>query len=150
MEYFLLKPFTGGCRLKLIERSSDLIICKQTKKGELPDFTLQPEPLISDRFKILLEQYMPFMEFTPCILEGEGEPVLWAPGFKDLEAEKALFLPEGTVKAVPCLGVLPIIRVSNYKKVSYVINLALAESLLRRGYVNLELERIETLGGDTI
>ncbi len=35
--------------------------------------------------------------------------------------------------------------VPNYKKVSYVVNLPLAESLLRRGYVNMELERIETV-----
>ena len=46
------------------------------------------------------------------------------------------------------MGLLPVFLVPNYKKVSYVINLALAESLLRRGYVNLGLERIETLGGE--
>ena len=46
------------------------------------------------------------------------------------------------------MGLTPIFMVPNYKKVSYVVNLALAESLLRRGYVNLGLERIETMGGD--
>ena len=43
---------------------------------------------------------------------------------------------------------MPLFMVPNYKKVSYVINLALAECLLRRGYLNLELERIGTLGGE--
>lgn len=144
MEYFLLKPFEASLSLKLVNHDPDILICKITKQGEMPDFTLHPVPLISDRFKELLEQYMPSMDFTPCLIEGRGKADFWRPEVKDLEVSRAQFWPEGVVKAVPNLGVLPIVRIPNYKKVSYVINLALAESLLRRQYVNLELEKLET------
>lgn len=150
MDYFLLHPFRGGCKIKLMNHDPDIMICKMTKQGELPDFTLNPVPLISDRMKELLEQYMPSMDFTPCLIEGSEKPDLWAPQLKDLEVSRAEFWPDGTVKAVPCFGLLPIIRVPNYKKVSYVVNLALAESILRRSYMNLELEKIETVGGVTL
>lgn len=148
MEYFLLKPHTGGCKLKRVNQDPDILICKMVKTGDFPDFTLQPVPLISDRFKELLEQYLPSMRFIPCLLEGEGKADFWQPQLKELEA--AQFWPDGTVKAVAYAGLLPIFSIPNYKKASYVVNLMLAESLLRRGYVNLELERIETLGGEAI
>lgn len=147
MEYFLLKPFQGGCKLKLVNQDREIHICKKVKEGDPPDFTLQPMPLISDRFKMLLEQYLPSMEFIPCVLEGEGAADFWEPVLKELDPESARSLPDGTVTAVPDLGLLPAVVIPNYKKTSYVVNLALAESLLRRGYVNLELEKIECLEG---
>lgn len=150
MEYFLLKPHTGGYKLKQVNQDPDILICKAVKQGDMPDFTLHPVPLISDRFKVLLEQYLPAMEFVPCLLEGEGKADFWQPKLKVLGVEQAEYWPDGTVKAVPCLGLQPIVSIPNYKKVSYVVNLMLAESLLRRGYVNLELERIETLGGEAV
>ena len=67
---------------------------------------------------------------------------------KEQAPEEAQFSPDGSVSAVRPMGLTPIFMVPNYKKVSYVVNLALAESLLRRGYVNLGLERVETMGGD--
>lgn len=147
MEYFLLKPFEGGCRVKIKNHDKDILICSIAKKGEEPDFTLSPCPLISNRFKELLEQYLPDMEFTPCVIEGTEKPDFWAFHPKEQTVDHARFLPDGAVSAVEPMGLLPVFVVPNYKKVSYVINLALAESLLRRGYVNLGLERIETLGG---
>ncbi len=148
MEYFLMKPFEGGCRFKIINHDKDILICRMTKKGEAPDFTIHPCPLISDRFKELLEQYLPGLDFTPCVMEGEEKPDYWAFHPREQAAEDARFRPDGSVSAVRSMGLMPVFMVPNYKKVSYVINLALAESLLRRGYVNLELERIETLGGE--
>lgn len=147
MEYFLMKPFAGGCKLKIVNHDKDILLCAVTKKGELPDFALRPCPLISNRFKELLEQYIPSMDFTPCVIEGEGSPALWS--FQPVlqEVSRARFRQDGSVSAVQPMGLWPLFTVPNYKKVSYVINLALAESLLRRGYVNLELERIETIGG---
>lgn len=149
MEYFLMKPFEGGCRIKITNRSKDILSCSIVKKGEEPDFILSPCPLISNRFKELLEQYLPNMEFTPCVTEGKEKPDFWAFYPKEQAAEHARFLPDGSVSAVEPMGLLPVFLIPNYKKVSYVINLALAESLLRRGYVNLGLERIETLGGES-
>lgn len=148
MEYFLMKPFEGGSKFKIINNDPDILICRMVRKGELPDFTVQPLPLISGRFKELLEQYLPSMDFTPCVQEGEDSPVLWAFQPRKQETEKARFHLDGSVSAVRPMGLVPIFMVPNYKKDSYVINLALAESLLRRGYVNLGLERVETLGGD--
>ena len=148
MEYFLLKPFEGGCRMKMKNHDKDILICSMEKKGEEPDFTLSPCPLISNRFKELLEQYLPNMDFIPCVMEGREKPDFWAFHPKEQAVENARFCPDGSVSAVKPMGLLPVFLVPNYKKVSYVINLALAESLLRRGYVNLGLERIETLGGD--
>ncbi len=148
MEYFVMKPFTGGCRLKIVNQDPDILICNVTKKGELPDFTLRPCLLISDRFKELLEQFLPSMDFTPCVREGEGDPFLWSFRPPALDAELAGFREDGSVSAVQPMGLMPVFMVPNYKKISYVINLALAESLLRRGYLNLELERIGTLGGE--
>ncbi len=147
MEYFLLRPFEEGCRFKVINHDKDILICSMTRKGEAPDFTLRPCPLVSDRVKGLLEQYLPSMDFVPCMLEGEEKPGYWAFAPKEQGAENARFGPDGSVLAVRPLGLVPIFTVPNYKKVSYVINLALAESLLRRGFLNLGLERIETLGG---
>ncbi len=148
MEYFLMKPFEGGGRVKILNHDKDIFICSMSKKGELPDFTLHPCPLISDRVKELLEQFLPSMDFTPCVLEGEGVPILWSFQPAVLEEEGAVFREDGSVSAVRPMGLMPLFMVPNYKKVSYVINLALAECLLRRGYLNLELERIGTLGGE--
>ena len=149
MEYFLLKPFEGGCKIKIKNHNKDILICSMNKKGEEPDFTLNPCPLISNRFKELLEHFLPNMDFTPCVMEGKGEPDFWTFVPKEQAVEKARFHPDGSVCAVEPMGLLPIFLVPNYKKVSYVIHLALAESLLRRGYVNLGLEQIETLGGES-
>ncbi len=145
MEYFLLKPFEGGCRFKIINQDKDILICSMTRKGEAPDFTLHPCPLISNRFKELLEQYLRDMDFIPCVMEGEETPDYWAFHPKEQAVENARFRPDGAVSAVCSMGLTPIFIVPNYKKVSYVINLALAESLLRRGYVNLGLERLEKM-----
>lgn len=145
MEYFLLKPFEGGRRFKQTNHDKDILICSVIKESEAPDFTLHPCPLLSDRFKELLERYLPSMNFIPCVMEGKGKPEFWAFHPKEQAAENARFQPDGSVSAVQPMGLTPIFKVSNYKKDSYVINLALAESLLRRGYVNLGLERIETL-----
>ena len=145
MEYFLLKPFEGGCRFKIINQDKDILICSMTRKGEAPDFTLHPCPLISNRFKELLEQYLRDMDFIPCVIEGEETPYYWAFHPKEQAVKNARFRPDGAVSAVCSLGLTPIFIVPNYKKVSYVINLALAESLLRRGYVNLGLERLEKM-----
>lgn len=148
MEYFLMKPFEGGCRVKILNHDKDILICNMSKKGELPDFTLRPCPLISNRLKELLEQFLPSMDFTPCVLEGEGVPLLWSFQPVTAQEEGAQFREDGSVSAVRPMGLMPLFMVPNYKKVSYVINLALAESLLRRGYLNLELDRIRTLGGE--
>ena len=145
MEYFLLKPFEGGSRFKILNEDRDILLCGITQKGEAPDFTLHPCPLISDRFKELLVQYLPEMEFTPCVLEGCEKPDFWGFHPATQAVDQAGFRPDGSVKAVRPMGLLPIFLVPHYKKVSYVVSLALAESLLRRGYVNLGLERIETL-----
>lgn len=148
MEYFLLKPFEGGCRFKIINHDKDILICRMTRKGEGPDFTLNPCPLISNRFKELLEQYLRDMDFIPCVIEGKETPDYWAFRPKEQAVENARFRPDGSVSAVCPMGLTPIFTVPNYKKVSYVINLALAESLLRRGCVNLELERIRVVRGE--
>lgn len=148
MEYFLLNPFQGGLRLKKLEKTKDYLSCKPVRKGDMPDFTLNPEPLVSNRLKELIEMYLPSMEFGPCILEGGDGPELWTFQVKEADAKRALYRPDGTVRAVAPMGRMPIFTVPNYKKISYIVNLALAESMLRRGYVNLGLEKIETLGGD--
>lgn len=144
MEYFLLKPFDRGCRLKIMKKEPDIIFLSKSGSGELPDFTVIPQPFISNRFKELLEQYLPSMEFIPCLLEGEKKADLWAFHPKEFDAEQAQFYPDGAVRAVKSMGLMPIFLIRNYKKASYVINLALAESLLRRSYCNLTLEQIET------
>ena len=92
-----------------------------------------------------LEQYLRDMDFIPCVIEGEETPDYWAFHPKEQAVKNARFRPDGAVSAVCSLGLTPIFIVPNYKKVSYVINLALAESLLRRGYVNLGLERLEKM-----
>ncbi len=148
MDYFLLKPFEEGCRFRIINHDKDILICTMTRKGEAPDFTLHPCPLISDRFKELLEQYLRNMDFIPCVIEGQDTPDYWAFHPREQSVENARFRPDGSVSAVRPMGLTPIFTVPNYKKVSYVINLALAEGLLRRECLNLGLERIEQIGGD--
>lgn len=150
MEYFLLKPFQGGMKLRKVGKNRDFLSCSVVRKGELPDFTMSPEPLISNRLKELIEMYLPSMEFGPCILEGGDGPELWTLQVKEADTSQALYRPDGSVSAVSPMGRIPIFMVPNYKKISYIVNLALAESILRRGFVNLGLERIETLGGDKI
>ena len=148
MEYFLLKPFEGGCRFKIVNHDKDILICSMVKKGEARHYSHLPCPLISNRFKELLEQFLRDMDFIPCVIEGQDQPDYWGFHPKEQDVKKARFGPDGSVTAVGPMGLTPIFMVPNYKKVSYVVNLALAESLLRRGYVNLGLERVETMGGD--
>ena len=145
MEYFLMKPYQGGQAIRQVNHDKEVMVFRVTKKGDAPDFTMRPRPLISNRFKELMEQYLPDMEFIPCVEEETGEPRFWMFHPKEQPPEEAQFSPDGSVCAVRPMGLTPIFMVPNYKKVSYVVNLPLAESLLRRGYVNMELERIETV-----
>lgn len=144
MEFYLLKPYEGNGRLKLINRDTDILIGRQVKEGELPDFIVKPLPLISDRVKLLLEQYLPSMEFTPFLLEGKDTPEMWGFHPKPLDGKQARYDVDGTVEALCYRGLLPVFTIPNYKKISYVVSLALAESLLRRGFVNLGLKRLNT------
>ena len=146
MEYFLLKPFEGGCRFKIVNHDKDILICSMVKKGEAPDFTLHPCPLISNRFKELLEQFLRDMDFIPCVIEGQDQPDYWGVHPKEQDVKKARFGPDGSVTAVGPMGLTPIFMVPNYKKVSYVVNLALAESLLRRGIMDFKLELLPVKG----
>ena len=98
MEYFLLKPFEGGCRFKIVNHDKDILICSMVKKGEAPDFTLHPCPLISNRFKELLEQFLRDMDFIPCVIEGQDQPDYWGFHPKEQDVKKARFGPDGSVK----------------------------------------------------
>ncbi|KJD46851.1 hypothetical protein [Paenibacillus terrae] len=116
-----------------------------------PDFLEFPLPLVSDRLKALLEKYMPGLEWKAAILtdfQQARQDVYWVlhpPMVDCLSAQtewypndmlKRLILRQGEMES-------SVFRIEGMIEPHIYIHLAVAESLLRRSFTGIRVQRVE-------
>lgn len=119
------------------------------------DFIEKPIPLISDTLKRIMNKYEPQMSFVPVVLVELSElrqELYWLiiPPTIDCLSEKTEFFPDGTVKQLVIKEDLAepytIFKVNGIKEDYLIINIALAESILRREFKGVQLKKVKTDG----
>lgn len=154
MDYFLLKqlgnisvprPKNGN------QEEPSIRIMQDISSLEKFDY-LAVESLVSDRMKLLLEQYLLDSEWQPCAFvepSKEAQKTFWFLPPLPYLPEEVTFAPNGTlcsirVKEEDFSKKSPgIFRISNPKGTPFVVvHLSVAESILRRGFCGLELVRL--------
>ncbi|SUA98375.1 Uncharacterised protein [Paenibacillus thiaminolyticus] len=123
-----------------------------------PDFLEFPLPLVSDRMKALLEQYMPGLEWRAAILtdfQQARQDVYWLlrPPMEDCLSAQTEWYPNQTLKRLVLRqGEVesPVFRIKGLIEPHIYIHLAVAESLLRRFFTGIRVQRVEMEAGRRI
>lgn len=119
------------------------------------DFIEKPIPLLSDTLKRIMNKYEPQMPFVPVVLVELAkleQQLYWLiiPPTIDCLSEKTEFFPDGTVKQLVIKEDLAepytIFKVKGIKEDYLIINIALAESILRREFKGIQLKKVKTEG----
>ncbi|MBY0023080.1 hypothetical protein J2W97_004624 [Paenibacillus jamilae] len=116
-----------------------------------PDFLGFPLPLVSDRMKVLLEKYMPELKWKAAILtdfQQARQEVYWVlrPPMVDCLSAQTERYPNGTLKRLILRqGEIepPVFRIEGLIEPHIYIHLAVAESLLRRSFTGIRVQRVE-------
>ncbi|WP_025684794.1 hypothetical protein [Paenibacillus maysiensis] len=116
-----------------------------------PDFLEFPLPLVSDPMKTLLEKYMPGLEWKAAILtnfQQARQDVYWVlrPPVLDCLSSHTKWYPDHTLKHLVLRHrkiVSPMFRVAGLVESHIYINLAVAESLLRRPFTGVRVQKVE-------
>lgn len=116
-----------------------------------PDFLEFPIPLVSDRLKALLEKYMPGLEWEVAILtdfQQARQDVYWVlrPPFIDcLSAQTEWYSNDTLKRLVLRQGEMesPVFRIAGLIEPHIYIHLSVAESLLRRSFTGIRVQRVE-------
>lgn len=154
MDYFLLKQAGAVSIPKPKQENAEepsVRIMQDISALEKLDF-LSAEALVSDRMKLLLEQYLISQEWQPCVFiepSKKSQITFWF-------LPKLPYLPEDIV--INMHGALVsfrvkeedfakkspgIFRIPNPKGSPFIVlHLSIAESILRRGFCGLELLRL--------
>lgn len=125
---------------------------QKAEKAVEVDFIERPLPLISNRLKQLAEKFCPRMKFAPVglmNLEKREQYWYWLASFPQvacLSAESE-FHPNGTLKRIVIdsfkAGNHPIFQLEGPREHYIIVNLMLAESILRRDFTGLKLISVE-------
>lgn len=154
MDYFLVKQLTPvslpkGNSGEVGEASARLI--NSIAPLERLDF-LALEALISDRLKLVLEQYLPHEDWQPCAfvdIKEQREKTFWF-------LPRLSYMPEQPIIASSGILASFLVRDEDFAKRSpgifcipnpkgapfFTIHLSVAESILRRGICGFALERL--------
>ncbi|MFU1798273.1 hypothetical protein ACM1RC_30755 [Paenibacillus azoreducens] len=116
-----------------------------------PDFLEFPLPLVSDQVKVLLEKYVPGLEWRAAILtdfQQARQDIYWLlrPPMEDCLSAQTEWYPNHTLKRLVLRqGELesPIFRIRGLIEPHIYIHLAVAESLLRRSLTGIRVQRVE-------
>ncbi|PTU45971.1 hypothetical protein DBL67_14630 [Paenibacillus polymyxa] len=116
-----------------------------------PDFLEFPLPLVSDRMKVLLEKYMPELKWKAAILtdfQQARQEVYWVlrPPMVDCLSTQTEWYLNGTLKRLLLRqGEIepPVFRIEGLIEPYIYIHLAVAESLLRRSFTDIRVQRVE-------
>ncbi|WDM22933.1 hypothetical protein [Paenibacillus polymyxa] len=116
-----------------------------------PDFLEFPLPLVSDSMKALLEKYMPGLEWKAAILtdfQQARQDVYWVlrPPVVDCLSSQTEWYPDHTLKQLVLKhGKIEssIFRIAGLLEAHIYINLAVAESLLRRPFTGVRVQKVE-------
>lgn len=171
MEYFLLEqdqrvanavipmnvdiPRRAFSRLNVAEQDDGAVqyYVKGHSSIEYVDFIERPIPLITDAVKQVMERYDPKIFFKPVVLADPKrmrQTLYWLviPRIVEGLSSKSEFNKTGTLKRLVIdekkVGDATIFRIDRVLEDQIVINLYVAESLLRRGFKGLRLKRVET------
>ncbi|WP_042473902.1 hypothetical protein [Bacillus ndiopicus] len=138
--------------LDAIDRQFPLV---QKKHHDYIDFIERPVALFSDAFKQLLEKYEPSLPRKPVIL-ADIQNMKQTPYWLIIPPKVACLAPEtqfhldGSVKKLVLDEVLaapyPFFQIEGIHENYFVLNIELAESILRRGFRGLYLQKVETIG----
>jgi len=148
MRYYVMEP-QDDILLPSPPKGEDAEIVLATDLGRFNevDYDARSE-LISERLKLLMEQYMPKYNFRPVVFldqAKEEQLVFWRfspPPHTDIEA---VYRNDGMVSQITFLNDrLPIIFTTRSPKGirSIVVRMAVAESALRRGILGLKFTKI--------
>ncbi|KQO01096.1 hypothetical protein [Paenibacillus sp. Leaf72] len=114
------------------------------------DFIERPVPLVSDRMKSIIEKFAPRMYFKPVgliDLKQKKQLVYWLiiPPKVACLSKETVYDMHGNVQRLvinrQLIGRYPMISIEGIRENIWVINLALAESLLRRDLVGVRLTK---------
>lgn len=119
------------------------------------DYLEKPIPLLSNPLKRLIKKYAPKMPMKSVVLVNQKEKSqvlywLMIPPTIACLSPQTEFHPDGTVKRLVIEEELAasssIFKIEGIKEEHIVVNVALAESLLRRDFRGIRLRKIETVG----
>lgn len=119
------------------------------------DFIEKPLPLFSDRFKKLIEKYVPNLPMKAVVLldETEGKQLLYwlmiPPAVACLSTQSEFHLDGASKKLVleeDLAASYPIFTIEGVRERIIIVNIALAESMLRRQFYGIGLQKIVTNG----
>ncbi|WP_226001488.1 hypothetical protein [Paenibacillus sp. BJ-4] len=116
-----------------------------------PDFLEFPLPLVSDSMKALLEKHMPELEWKAAILtdfQQARQDVYWVlrPPVVDCLSSRTEWYPDHTLKHLVLRHekIEPsIFRIAGLMEAHIYIDLAVAESLLRRPFTGVRVQKLE-------
>lgn len=151
-----LKPL--GVREHMRAKEADLsqnnlqFLVEKAERVVEVDFIEKPIPLMSDRLKQLIEKFSPKLKFQPAGLMNleKGEQYwYWLASFPKVACLSAAseFHLNGTMKRIVIdtakAGNHPIFQLESPLGHYIVVNLMLAESMLRRDFTGLKLTSVE-------
>jgi len=121
-----------------------------------PDMLNVPAPLVSDQVKQLLEKYLPNIGWRAVMLsdiDRGSQNLYWLlqPPAIEAYSMQSTFRPDGTLEQLVLNHEKihqPIFRIKGLREPYVYINLAAAESMLRRSYIGIRLIRIPTIAAD--
>ncbi len=154
MDYFLLKQL-GNISIPKPENANQdepsIRIMQDISLLEKFDY-LAVEALVSDRMKLLLEQFLLDLEWQPCAFidpSKKKQIIFWYLPPLPYLPEQITFAPNGTPHSIQikkedfCKKSPGIFRIPHPKGTPFVVvHLSVAESILRRGFCGLELVRL--------
>ncbi|MEB9892339.1 serine protease, partial [Bacillus cereus] len=124
---------------------------KSQDSVEYVDWIERPIPLVSDSLKQLLTKIAPDVKVAPLVLADMKklrQDVYWiiAPPRIDCLSLKTEFLKDGTLKRLVIdnrKASRPIFQIKGIREKYTFVNLAVAESILRRSYSGIKLRKVE-------
>ncbi|MEC1179998.1 hypothetical protein P9B03_15970 [Metasolibacillus meyeri] len=119
------------------------------------DYLDRPRQIVSDALKELLAKYEDSLDFTAMIftdVEEETQRIYWLMEVakKNCISSATTYYPDGTIKELVIdpkkVELDCIFRVSSTRESFIVINLEVAESILRRPFIGIQLQRVKLAG----
>ncbi|WP_411680964.1 hypothetical protein [Clostridium thailandense] len=125
---------------------------KEKKENEYVDYIDGQAPLISDNLKYIFEKFQEDIFLKPAVLadvKRMRQDLYWImiPQAVECLSPKAKFNKDGTLKRLVIdetkIGFTKIFKVDGILENFIMISLDLAESILRRDFTGIKLERVE-------
>jgi hypothetical protein len=127
------------------------LFIKENQSPRYLDFIEGPAPLVSDRLKEILGKYEPGIFFKPVVLADQKRRQqtlywwIWTPPV-DCLSGKSVFNKNGTIRQLVIDGVKAaqskVFQVAGLMEDYRLIRLDVAESLLRRDFSGIQLQRV--------